>query len=765
MPEEGRLTPTRHPLPERPSQSSYTVVDLEREGVDTYAYLRSYWKILSKYRWTIFTVAFVTTTLVAIYSFKQKPIYRATVEVEVDSETPAMQFMDNMNQPSRTDPAFLQTQVDVLNSEDLAWQTIQELKLDQDPAFNPRASSSDAGPQETAEDLQSRLIRAFKAALHVDLVTGSRMIKVSFESTSPQLAARIANHLVDNYTEYNFLTQYDATRQASGWMSGQLDELKAKVEKSQQALVNYEQQNSIVNINGKESVEEQRLSDLSQDLTVAQNDLAEKESLYELVKANPQKVGLLAQDELLQKLEEKYADLQTAYVNDLAQYGPKFPRVIRSRDQVKAMQSLIEQESDRIVERIEHNYRAALGQVKLLANSVADEKADVEHLNQLMIQHNLLKHEFETNEQIYNTLMMKVKDATVSAGLRANNIHIVDHARAPSIPIRPRKNLNMAIGLLVGLILGITLAFVREIMDTSVKTAEDIERSISRPVLGVIPSAGSLGSSSWFNRKRDRAARNDSKVEWAVLKHPTSVLAESYHTLRTAVLLSSAPSPPQAVLITSTQPFEGKTSTAFNLAMGLTQIGRRVLFIDADLRQPGLRRLLDTSGRVGLSSVLTGAGTLQEALFQLPDLPNLWFLSAGPLPPNPADLLASKAMEGLLTTLRRDFDHLVLDTPPVMMVTDATVLSTFVDGVILVTESQVTGRASLVRTHQILQNAGAKILGCVLNKLDLKHDGYYGSTYRYYGHYYNQKPEDNGLTTPSPGPGGERPDPFASKDT
>jgi polysaccharide biosynthesis transport protein len=394
--------------------------------------------------------------------------------------------------------------------------------------------------------------------------------------------------------------------------------------------------------------------------------------------------------------------------------------------------------------------------VQLLTNSVAGGKAGVERLNQLMIQHNLLKHEFETNEQLYDSLLMKVKDATVSAGLKANNVHIVDHARVPLVPVRPKKKTNMAIGLLVGLVLGITLAFVREIMDTSLKTAEDVERSIARPVLGVIPSAGSLDSSSWFNQKRARGVRTNDNVEWAVLKHPTSILAESFHTLRTAVLLSSAPSPPQTVLVTSTQPSEGKTCTAFNLATGLTQIGKRVLFIDADLRQPGLKRLVDTKGRVGLSSVLTGAGTLEEALFQLPELPNLWFLSAGPQPPNPADLLASKAMEKLIATLRTRFDHLVLDTPPVMMVTDATVLSPFMDGVILVTESQVTGRASLIRTNQILQNAGAKILGCVLNKLDLKHDGYYGSTYRYYGHYYSQRPKEKEPTIspslPSRGP-------------
>lgn len=738
MSEEIKWSPYQPPLTEKSEPRTYPVLELQRESSDSYAYLRAYWKILSKRRWTILTVALVITTIVAIFSYKERPVYRATAEVEVDSETPDVQSVNNLFQTVPTDPTFLQTQVDVLNSGNLAWQTIQQLKLDQNPAFNPAANGNAGQSHETSTERQTRLIRKFKSALNVDLVTGSRMIKANFESTNPRLAAEVANTLVRNYREYNFLTKYDATRQASGYMRDQLDEIKAKVEKSQEAMVDYERQNSIVNISGKESIEEQRLADLSQDLTDAENDLAQVESLYQLVKANPEKVSLLAEDKLLQDMEEKYADLKAAYVDALGQYGPNFPKVIRLRDQIGEIQSLIEQDRNRTVDRIAHNYEAALGRVKLLTESVAEEKAEVGRLNQLMIQHDLLKHEFETNQQLYDSLLTRVKDATVSAGLRANNVHLVDEALAPTDPVRPKKGRNIAIGLMVGLVLGTTLAFMQEVMDTSIKTAEDVERSIAEPVLGVIPSIRSLDKSkSWFGGRKNRVA-GDGKVEWAVLKQPTSVLAESYHTLRTAVLLSLAPRPPQAVLMTSTQPFEGKTSTAFNLAIGLTQIGRKVLFIDADMRQPGLRRMINFNGHPGLSSVLTGAGTIEQSLFQLPDLPNLSFLSAGPIPPNPADLLASKAMEELLASLRNRFDHIVVDTPPVLMVTDATVLSSIVDGVILVAESQVTARAALARTHRILEGAGAKILGCVLNKLDLKHDGYYGSSYRYYGRYYHQ---------------------------
>jgi succinoglycan biosynthesis transport protein ExoP len=726
-------------LPDPLGAHSYPVLDLQFEGMDSYAYLRAHWKVLSKRRWTILIAAFLVASLVALYTYKQKSVYRATAEVEVDSETPDVQSVNNLFTTVPTDATFLQTQVDVLNSGSLAWQTIQQLKLDRNRAFNPAASGHFDKARDTSSTQRPRLIKLFKDSLSVDLVTGSRMIRVSFESSDPQLAAEVANTLVANYREYNFRSKYDATRQASGWMSEQLNELRARVEKSQEALVDYERRSSIVNINGKENVEDQRLADLSQDLTMAQNDLAQQESLYHLVKANPEKAGLLAQDSLLQDMEEKSADLKTAYIDALGQYGPKFPKVARLHDQIGEIQSLISQEQARTVERITHNYNVALGRLKLLTDSVAREKSEVGKLSQLMIQYDLLKHDFDTNQQLYDSLLTRVKEAAVSTGLRANNVHLVDHALVPSIPVMPRKGRNIAIGLMVGLILGTTMAFIREVMDTSIMTAEDIERSIAEPVLGVIPAVhpGGIGK-SWFSRHKKKPPPAFEGVEWAVLRQPTSMLAESYHSLRTAVLLSSEPRPPRALLLTSAQPFEGKTATAFNLAVALTQIGRHVLFIDADMRQPGLKRILDTNGRPGLSNILASEVNIEQAIFQMPQLPDLWFLSAGPQPSNPADLLAYSAMKELLATLRVRFDHIVVDTPPALMVTDATVVSSFVDGVILVTESEVTARAALVRTHRVLENAGANILGCVLNKLDLKYDGHYGSNYCNYVRYYSQ---------------------------
>jgi capsular exopolysaccharide synthesis family protein len=667
------------------------------------------------------------TTLVAIVSIKTQPVYEATARVEVEADTPEIQSLEDLyrGMPGFSDDTFLQTQVNVLRSENLAWRTIQELGLAQQGEFAHGAGAPSTSP----DAAQNAMIQAFRGHLRVQLMRDSRMVEVTFDSSDPQLAARAANTLVNNYTEYNFHKKYDATRQASGFMEQQLDELKAKVEKSQQAMIDYERQHLIVDISDKQSVDDQKLSALSSDLTTAQNDRMQRQSLYEAVTSSGGDATLAAQDGLLQSLETKYADLREQYVDGVGQYGPNFPKVQRLQDQMNEVQSLMERERKRLVTRIHQDYEVALGRERLLSSAVAVEKEEVGKLNQLSIEHNLLKREFEINQQLYSSLLQHLKDATVSAGLRATNIHLVDSAMVPTYPVRPRVMYNIVISLLVGLALGVTLAIIEESLDTSIKSAEDLERVLGAPTLSVVP----LARSSWLKRGGEKDRLGDAAVESIVLRHPTSSLAEAYHILRTAILLSTAPRPPQALLVTSAQPGEGKTCTAVNLAVGLAQRGVPVVLVDADMRRPGISRALGISANgAGLSTVLSGAHTLDESLLQYEPVPNLWALPAGPEAPNPADLLSSPTMREILERLRERFTHVVLDSAPLLLVTDATLLSGMVDGTVLVVESGVMARRGLARADKMLQSAGGKVLGGVLNKWDARSEGYYA----YYGSYY-----------------------------
>ncbi|HKS95801.1 MAG TPA: polysaccharide biosynthesis tyrosine autokinase [Terriglobia bacterium] len=722
------------PLVQVREQSIGPVIDLDAGDVQSYPTLRAYYNLLSRRRWELLGTVVAVLVPVAIYSFKVIPVYRATARMEIEADTAQIRSLNDYDRDLPTSEAFLKTQVKVLESDDLAWEVIQQTGLAQAPDF-----ARPAGVREetilSTRTAQARLIAKFLDRLTVQLDPGTHMMEVSFDSTDPDQAARVANELVKDYVEYSFHQKYDATRQASEWMEQQLDELKAKVESSQQALVNYERANSIVNVNDKQSVSEERLADLSKDLTAAESDRAEKESLYNTVKSDPTHAAELADDSLLEQLEAKYADAQAEYIEAQDTYGPNFPKVIRLRDRATGLRQLIERERKQVIDRVENSYRAALDRERLLRDTVARQKVEVGNLNQLLIQHNLLKREFETNQQLYDSLLQRLKDATVSAGLRATNIHVVDSARPPADPVRPRKVRNLAVGLMIGFLLGVALVFAHESLEhATVKTAEDVERLVHAPSLAVIPAVSSRSYPVPPIKHRGPKELKDGVVALALLDRPTSPLAESYRALRSALLFSTVPAP-QILLVTSSRPSEGKTSTAVNLGLAFAQNGARVLLIDSDLRAFGVTRALGLPNDRGLSGVLTGAYSLDEAIEQLDSLGDLWVLPAGPRAPNPAELLSSSIMERLLEELRPRFDHVVFDSPPLLLVTDATILSTLTDGVILVVESGVTTPDALIQAHRTLKSAGARVLGVAVNKVDTKRDGCY---YTYYERVYGE---------------------------
>jgi capsular exopolysaccharide synthesis family protein len=740
MAENDKLIPANGDLPERPRYPAYPVLDLEPSGPDAYSF-RAYWEILRKRRGTVFAVALMVTILVTLAVFRMKPVYRATARMEVQAETPQLQTLNELNPSAATDEAFLQTQVDLLQNNNLAWETIQQLQL---PAVNADSGITEQGwlasINRSPAATQSSQIRAFKKHLHVELLQDSRLVEVSFESGDPSLAARVANALVKNYVESNFRSKYDTTRQASAWMEQQLDELKAKVEKSQQALVDYESENAIADVGEKENVVGQKLADLSKDLTAAQAERANQESVYDSVQSNNAEAALIANDALLQLLDSKYADLRTQYVAMTSHYGPNFYKVKELRDQINEVGALVDRERKRIIDRIGSDYRAAVRREQILSLEVAQQRAEVGKLNQLLIKFNLLKNEYETNQQLYNELLKRLKDATVSASLRAASVRLADEAMVPGSPIRPNRPVDIAVGVLVGLILGVTLAFIQESLDRTVKTAEDIEREIAVPTLAIVPQgATSRGRYGRYFAREVRKAGGNGNLGLTVLNAPGSQMAEAFRVLRTSVLLSSAPHPPQVLLVTSAHPSEGKTFASVNFALALAQRGGRVLLVDSDLRKPNVLKALGVSdgARPGLSNFLAGGHDIEQALQAFTAAPNLWVLPSGPIPPNPAELLSSPAMEGLVRDLRQRFEHIVFDSPPLLLVTDGILLSALADGVVLVVESGSTSRGALNRVRRILDRAGANTLGAVLNKLDDRADGYYSSRYRYYNYYYS----------------------------
>jgi polysaccharide biosynthesis transport protein len=679
--------------------------------------LASYWRVLMKRRWTVFLVAFLLTAVVGIVSHYMTPVYKATARLEIEPETPLLQSVNDVYQRADADEAFLQTQIQVVQSENLAWETIGQLGL-------APALGTGTGEKLTPEEIEKhkvQLIGAFGRHLKVELLPKTRILSVSFENSNSELAAQVATALAKNYLEYNYRRKYDAIRR-SGWMEQQLNELKTEVEKSHQAVIAYEQQHQIANTSDKQNVLEQMLADLSRDLTNAQSIQIEKQSLYQQLLTNRSEMASLAHDDLLQKLEEKLADLKQQYTETVAQYGPNFPRSARLQAQINESQAQIEREQNRVLDRIRNDYKAATEREKLSSTAVAHQKEEVGRLNQLLVQHSMLEREFESNQQLYQSLLQRLKDATVSAGLRSTNIHLVDSALPPGEPVRPRMILNLAVAFWAGMILGVFGAFAQDRLDASIKTIEEAEAMMVTSALGIIP----FERSSWLARLLSKERRAN-QLALALTKQPNSSLSEAFRALGTAV--SSPSTVPKILLVTSAHSGEGKTVTALNLAQALAQRKGPVVIVDGDLRKGSVSQALGIRNHKGVSTVLTGEENFPDVLHQYAPDPNLWVLPSGPVPANPVKLLASERLPILLKVLAARFECVVIDSPPVLAVTDAAILANLADGVLLVTASGLTSRAGLLRTRRILATAGARILGITVINLDRHAQGY--GNYRY----------------------------------
>jgi len=709
LPTSRQLIPC--PAPTEIVESRMTrALDERAQALPGDSNLAGYWYVLWKHRWTIALSMLMLTAIAAVVSFLTTPIYEATARLEIEPETPLLQSQSSSDiyQKIDADDVFLQTQIQVIESESLAWQTIEQLKL----ARHLEGTPAEKGTLHEFDKQKVQLIGTFRSRLRVEQVPKTRMLLVTFQDPDPLVAAQVATSLVNGYLEYNFRQKDEAIRR-SGWMEQQMETLKTNVEKSQEAVVRYEQQNQIVVAGDKQNVLEQMLSDQSRDLTTARSERIQKESLYRQVTANRAQLASLVHDELLEKLEEKSADLRQRYTETVAQYGPNFPNAKRLQLEIDSNQAQIEHEQDRIISRMSSDYKAASEREKLAANGVAQQKEEVGRLNQLLVEDNMLRHEFETSQQLYESLLQRMKDATVSAALRSTNIHMVDAALPPTYPVRPRKLLNIAAALGVGMIVGLIGAFAQEGLDSSVKTVEEAEDLMLTPALAVIP----FERGQWLKTRKTSGAN---QLALNLTKHPNSPLSEAFRALGTAVSIPSRPV--KTLLITSTQNGEGKTTTALNLGQALAQRRFRVLLMDCDLRKGELAKAIGIDNHKGVAEILSGVLGVPEALRALE--PNLWALPSGRIQLDPVALLASPEMAALLKSVASRFDFVVIDSPPVLAVTDAAILAGLVDGVLLVAASGTAQRVGLIRTRRILEASGARILGMAVNKVDTRRPGY-----------------------------------------
>ena len=749
MSEENKLVPretgSNGTVELIPPSSRLPAWDLSPREPHLYDYLL----ILRKHQWLIVSFLLAVVTIVTIATFRMQAVYVATARIEIDPSNANIlpfQGMDPYGYEMDLEN-YIETQSKILTSETLALQTIRSSGLGARPEFASSSGPSEALAIGSLEN-QKRPpeLGAFLGSLGVKRVPTSRLMDVSFESTDPQFAARIVNEHIKNYQEQNIRSHYDETTRATTWLRNELDELRIKVQESEDQRIAYERKNQIWTLDDKSNITTQRLADVNKALTDAQEERMKKEALFQFAKAGDiADVPQLRDNPTFQGLMQKRQNATAEYNDALSQYGPNFPKVVRLKAQLNEIDQLIQKENVNTLNHIEIDYRESLQRENMLVQALDQQKLEANTMAERMVEYNILKREAEASKNLYDGLMTKLKEVGISSALQSSNIRVVDPAMIPAYPSRPAKTRNIALSFLVGLVGGIGLALMREYLDNTVKTPDDIETLARLPSLAVVPQfAGSNG-----NGKRKRLLNgistngHEKRIELVAQHLPKSQMSEAFRALRTSLLLSQPGRPPQVILVTSALPREGKTTAAANLAVTLAQLGDSTVLVDADLRKPGVGRLLNmASGKyAGLSSYLAGVSSLDLVIVPHPDIPNLAAIPTGPLPPNPADLLSSHKLAEAIAELRTKFKFVVIDSPPIMAATDAVILSVQTDGVLLVVRSGETPKEAFTRTRDLLVSVKCHILGVVLNAVDSGAPDYYYS-YRYYPYSYGYGPQE-----------------------
>jgi polysaccharide biosynthesis transport protein len=719
--------------------------------------LREYWRTIQKRRWTVLSILLATFTIATIATWKQKPVYRAEALLEIQKENANIPTVQELFQLENVSDNYLETQYKVLQSETLARRVIDQLHLERDTEFNPpknswlhaKAHAASRGSGSRVDpDVEQTVLREFKDRLSIEPVRRSRLVQISFESQDPQVAAQVVNVLSNSYIQGNLESRWTAAQKASEWLSEQLQSFKAKLEKSEDDLQAYAQRNGLLFLETEkgdtENIVNERLRQLQDELTKAQAERYAKESLYRLTETSD--FGALpgvVDNKLMQELTARLADLERQKAALSPTFTDDYPKMKQIQSQIDEVSRRLDEERKRAAQEIVDDYDAATRREELVRQAFDQQQAQANQVAERAVQYNILKREVDTNKQLYEGLLQRLKEAGVSAGMNASNINVVDAAVPPTRPVRPRPVLNLGLALLLGLGCGIGVAFLQEHLDNTLKNSEDIERVLRVPALALIPSRECLNDENIGvygmaakvvayhdgNAIQKHGAKTWIRIDGNDTQH--SALSEAFRGLRTSVLLSSAGRPPRSLTFVSAEPGEGKTTVASNLSISLAQLGKRVLLVDGDMRRPCVHKLFKVEEREkGLVSFLTGEDGWSH-LVRPTGVPNLDCLICGPVPPNPSELLSSDRMQQLIVEAMREYQFVLIDAPPLLNVTDGRILATMVDGAVLVVRGGYTPQELAQQAQFHVRDVGARLIGVVLNDVDMRHHGYYQGYYHY----------------------------------
>jgi len=684
--------------------------------------------MLRRRRVLVAVCALACTLLAGLYILVKGPRYEAAARIEVSPAGTNSMGLDELSSRvlGPADPTIqLQSAVTILQSNTIALGVMKQLRMAERKDFAGRWVQPAGSKPEMSPQARDHLLARFQKALKVEIVPKTDIITVQFRAKDPELAADVVNATVSSYTERNFRSSYDAATQVSSWLSKQMDDLKVKANQSQEKLAELQKQRGLIGGDETDNIVTEKLRGIDEQLTYSEADRIVKEARYRIAASgNPELIASMVPEPTLQVLRSQQAELRVEYARLNTKFGAGYPKLAELANEITHVEGAINAELKNLGNRYRNEYLAAADAEKMLRTKFEEQKQKAYDLNQGAAQYAILRHEVEATQELYQTLQLKLRQAGIVAGLASANIAVVEPGQVPSEPVDPRPVLDLFVGLGAGLGLGLLSALGLEALDTTMRTAEEAESIIALPALAAIPQIGAREFGSDWKRltPTDRTAQ----LRLIALNQPRSQAAESYRSLRTSLLLCADGRPPKVIAITSSLPAEGKTLTAVNCATVLAQQGASVLLVDADFRQPSLHQAFGIPQDPGLSEVLTGSRTEREAAVRAVAIPKLTMLPSGAPPEYPAELLASAKMMELIDGWRSNYDHIVIDTPPVSIFTDAVVLGSHADAVLLVARASNTTRPVLRHARDVLQRANVNLAGVVLNGVDpRRQNGYY----------------------------------------
>jgi succinoglycan biosynthesis transport protein ExoP len=718
-------------------------------------HLTDYVKVLYKRRWTAITAFLLVVGSVTVYTFTATPIFEAKTRLLIETEERNVVNFKQVVDEDQTKADYYQTQYNILQSRALARRTLEQLKLWETAPFGGVADDSFSvkkfvvgapaaivgifkkGEEAPAKNLvpdagetanQSKAIDTFLRHLTIAPIRNSRLVDLKYQLPDPLMATAVVNTLAKNYIEQNLEYKFTASKDASDWLGARLAEERKAVETAEAKLQAYREQNDSISLTDRENITVQKLSDLNAALTRAKTERIQKEAAYQQLQAtqaDPNKLDTfpaILTNSFIQQQKGELAELQRTYAQLSEKFGDKHPDIIKTKSAIQLSQIKLSGEIAKVVQSVRSEYQAAQAQENSLTTALNQQKVEAMSMNRKAIDYGVLDRDVESSKQIYNSLLQRAKETGVSGELKSSNIRVVDVAERPRKPVSPQTALNELLALLTGTMLACGLVFFFEYMDSRIKTPDEIRAHLGLAHLGLLPSMD----------------QKDGKYPLLSGGVPAN-FSEAFRAFRTNVLFSSAHEGARSLVVTSTGPGEGKSMVASNLAISLAQAGQRVLLIDADMRKPKAHEIFGFKQEPGLSNVMVGSSKASEAVRKT-TVAGLWVLGAGRIPPNPAELLGSARFREFVSSLKAHFDWIIIDTPPVMAVTDSSLVAHDASGVIFVVGAEMTSHHAARRAIDQLENANAKFVGAVLNRVDLKNNAYYYSQYyrREYTTYYEQ---------------------------